>query len=345
MGGVCIRGSTIGCFKAKTRSNVRCRSLSNARVYSFRSCQDSFDRNLITLQESQDLSPHTTNIGKSSSSCISITPILSLPVQVAQKYKTLRVCNVFLVCVISIVATFFCPLFTDALAESVITSKVSIPQPAQGRILKGFVYGLILNANISADNLVSARRVLFQGKIAGLMSYIGSAIGETLCVSIPLLGLTSLAGSYWLREPLIHFAGGIFLFALGIGMFSDEFVRPVKMSERLSLISILLGQILIAFANPISLFSLHLLLYGNPVAPTLYSGSIQFIAGIFLGGVSWGVGSVYILQSIRDIFSSHYIQYERKSLLVTSRVIASIVIGLGLHATLGSSPAVLLGKL
>lgn len=194
--------------------------------------------------------------------------------------------------------------------------------------IKGLILGLSIAAPVGPIGVICIRRSLNESRLSGIVSGLGAASADAFYASIAAFGLTYLSNILTSQQHLARFAGGIFLFFLGIRTFlrksNFSSLSPIK---KKNLTSNFFTTFLLTLSNPITVISFTAIFSGAGLLnSTVSTGSPFFLVlGVFLGSTLWWVFLSSIVGTLRfKISPSHIIWINRIS--------GSIIIGFGIFS-------------
>ena len=100
--------------------------------------------------------------------------------------------------------------------------------------LKGFMIGFSIAAVVGPIALLCIRRTLVYGRLSGLASGLGAALGDAFYGAVAGFGLTIISNFLLAHQNAFRFVGGLFLCYLGITTFLSK--PPTYLAISLGLI-------------------------------------------------------------------------------------------------------------
>jgi threonine/homoserine/homoserine lactone efflux protein len=88
--------------------------------------------------------------------------------------------------------------------------------------LKGFLIGISIAAPVGPIGLLTIRRTLAFGRIAGFMSGLGAASADAIFGSIAAFGITAISSVLIGAKVYLGVIGGLFLIYLGWQTFTSK---------------------------------------------------------------------------------------------------------------------------
>jgi threonine/homoserine/homoserine lactone efflux protein len=171
--------------------------------------------------------------------------------------------------------------------------------------VRGIVAGLIIGMPVGPVGILGLRRMLFEGRLAGLVSGLGAACGDALFGAIAGFGLTAI--SDWLLgyQEWLRFAAACFLLYIGgSALLQEPQIRLGAHHEAEGLLRNYLSALGLTIANPVTILAFigifaSLGLTGHH-ATIGRVGVIIF--GVWLGSLSWWL----MLNLGASLFSSSF---------------------------------------
>jgi threonine/homoserine/homoserine lactone efflux protein len=152
--------------------------------------------------------------------------------------------------------------------------------------LKGFLIGISIAAPVGPIGLLTIRRTLAFGRIAGFMSGLGAATADAVFGSIAAFGITAISSVLIGAKVYLGVVGGIFLIYLGWQTFVSKPAEQAAESRATSLGVIYFSTFLLVLTNPISILYFTAIISSVGAAGNLVSAAAM-VFGVFLGSVMW----------------------------------------------------------
>ncbi len=197
----------------------------------------------------------------------------------------------------------------------------------QNKLILGFLNAFFLALPLSVPQLISIRRWLIQGSVAGLSSVIGFRIGQTLFFGAILLGIRFLIIPWLSYEPLTYIIGLILLVNLIYEMTHENLVA-IPQSQTARHLKIFLLHLGLAWTEQTALFqyfsnnSFSTNFTNLDIFVTLNNSEFWFshfayIAGLFVGGLFFDlvflVGIANLIESIQIWFKIPLSTWKKQS--------------------------------
>ncbi len=190
--------------------------------------------------------------------------------------------------------------------------------------LKGFLIGISIAAPVGPIGLLTIRRTLAFGRIAGFMSGLGAATADAVFGSIAAFGITAISSVLIGAKFYLGLVGGIFLVYLGWQTFVSKPVERAAESRASSLGVIYASTFALVLTNPISILYFTAIISSVGAAGNLLSASFM-VFGVFLGSVSWW----FFLSFIAGLLKS---RINPTSLKLVNQVSGFVIAAFGLWA-------------
>jgi threonine/homoserine/homoserine lactone efflux protein len=152
--------------------------------------------------------------------------------------------------------------------------------------LKGFLIGISIAAPVGPIGLLTIRRTLAFGRIAGFMSGLGAATADAVFGGIAAFGITAISSVLIGAKLYLGVIGGIFLIYLGWQTFVSKPAEQPAESRASSLGVIYASTFLLVLTNPISILYFTAIISSVGAAGNLSSAS-SMVFGVFMGSVMW----------------------------------------------------------
>jgi len=177
--------------------------------------------------------------------------------------------------------------------------------------IKGAVLGLLLCAPVGPIGILSLRRTLIEGRMAGLLSVLGASTVDGLYCLIAGLGITYISNFLSKEKILLQLMGSLVLIILGIRIFysksSNNKTPENNAKGRLHAFS---SAFLLMLANPmpILVFTALFTALGIYVWEGDYLFTATLIAGVFAGSAVWAPILVTAVSFFRLNFNAGKLQ-------------------------------------
>jgi threonine/homoserine/homoserine lactone efflux protein len=152
--------------------------------------------------------------------------------------------------------------------------------------LKGFLIGISIAAPVGPIGLLTIRRTLAFGRIAGFMSGLGAATADAVFGSVAAFGITAISSVLIGAKVYLGVVGGLFLICLGWQTFVSKPAEQAAESRATSLGVIYFSTFLLVLTNPISILYFTAVISSVGAAGNLVSAAAM-VFGVFMGSVIW----------------------------------------------------------
>ena len=193
--------------------------------------------------------------------------------------------------------------------------------------IKGIIVGIVITAPIGPVGALVVQRTINEGRATGIISGLGSAVGDAIYATIVAFGLTFISEMLMQREAWVHLTGGIILFVFGLRVY---FSKPSQYSEnkaQRSRLGIFGSALLLTLSNPMVILSILALfaILGIHKPADYYRTAALLVAGIFTGcTVLWTV-LCYVVSHLRG-------RLTERGLVIVNKVTGIFIFGCGAYA-------------
>lgn len=196
-----------------------------------------------------------------------------------------------------------------------------------GSLLRGFIIGLVLAAPVGPVGVLCVQRALSEGRLHGLLSGLGAAVGDALYGAVAAYGVVAV--SQWLQSHFteVRVVGGVVLLLLAAkSALARPKPPPEKISDRIhteSLTQDFFSALLLTVTNPVTLlaFAGIMATLGDPVKDS----ATALVAGVFLGSATWWLALSFSVDLFRN-YVDHGFQ------IWVNRVSAVVLLAFGVGA-------------
>ena len=170
--------------------------------------------------------------------------------------------------------------------------------------LKGMIVGFLIAVPVGPINVLCVRRTIMHGRLAGIVSGLGSAGADTLFGAIAVLGLAALEGVMFAERFWIALVGAAMLIVLGIRTLLAGPPQPSSAPDPTSLLGDFTSTFILTLTNPITILS-FLGIFGafgiqSDDMIDQYDGML--LLGVFLGSTVWWL----LLTGVIGVFHGHF---------------------------------------
>ena len=194
---------------------------------------------------------------------------------------------------------------------------------------KGFLVGLIISAPIGPVGVLCIQRTVNNGRLSGIVSGIGAAVGDSIFAIIAAFGLTFISGLLTENEFWIKIAGGLILLYFGLRVY---IAKPRDCSENENNINhfgTFGSALLLTLSNPLVIISIlaifAVLGIVNPTAN--YGSTALLVLGVFSGAIC-----LYLV--VCNFFFNHRARIAQKGGFLLNKVTGLFILACGGYAFL-----------
>ncbi len=152
--------------------------------------------------------------------------------------------------------------------------------------LKGFLIGISIAAPVGPIGLLTIRRTLAFGRVAGFASGLGAATADAVFGSVAAFGMTAISSVLIGAKVYLGVVGGLFLIYLGWQTFVSKPAEAAAESRATSLGVIYVSTFALVLTNPISILYFTAIISSVGAAGNLLSATAM-VFGVFIGSVMW----------------------------------------------------------
>ncbi|MDB5081730.1 MAG: putative threonine efflux protein [Chloroflexi bacterium] len=157
--------------------------------------------------------------------------------------------------------------------------------------IRGLLIGLSIAAPIGPMGVLVIRRTLAEGRLAGLITGLGIAAGDTIYGALGGFGLTLITGFLINEQFWLRLAGGFFLIYLGIKTLVS---RPAEKAAESrdkgrGLAGYFITSLLLTLTNPLTIISFAAIMAGLGIgsASGNYLSATILVLGVAAGSTGW----------------------------------------------------------
>jgi threonine/homoserine/homoserine lactone efflux protein len=194
---------------------------------------------------------------------------------------------------------------------------------------KGFLVGIIISAPIGPVGALCIQRTMNNGKLSGILSGIGAAVGDSIFTLIAVFGLSFISGFLDEKEAWFRIAGGIILLYFGLRVYLSKPQDFSKKNNDVNHFGTIGSALLLTISNPLVIFSIiavfAVLGIVNPTSS--YPSTALLILGVFSGAVFLWIVTCNILSNYRA-------RMGQKGVLLINRITGLFILACGGYAFL-----------
>lgn len=193
-------------------------------------------------------------------------------------------------------------------------------------LVKGIVIGFSVAAPVGPIGLLTIKKTLAEGRVAGLCTGLGAALADTMYGIVTGFGLTAISSFILAQEMWLRVLGGLFLIYLGLNAFRRLGADDALKLEGKGNLNNFISTFFLTISNPGTIVPFLAIFAGlGLVGPYMaYSYSMVLVLGVFIGSASWWLILSYAINYFRD-------RFDRQSLKWVNRISGLMIAGFGLY--------------
>ncbi len=194
---------------------------------------------------------------------------------------------------------------------------------------KGFLVGIIISAPIGPVGALCIQRTMSYGRLSGILSGIGAAVGDSIFAVIAVFGLTFISGFLDEKEAWFRIAGGIILLYFGLRVYLSKQQDCSNQDNEVNHFGTFGSALLLTISNPLVILSIiavfAVLGIVNPTSS--YPSTALLILGVFSGAVFLWIITCHILSNYRN-------RMGQKGVLLVNRITGLFILACSGYAFL-----------
>lgn len=156
--------------------------------------------------------------------------------------------------------------------------------------IRGFAIGLSVAATIGPMAVLTIRRTLSQGRLAGLATGLGVATADGCYGAVAGFGLTVVSTLLLAQHLWLRLVGGLFLCYLGLTTLRAAPATRAATAGGTTLAGAYLSALGLTLANPLTILSFAAIFAGlGAGAGSGYATAAWLVLGVFSGSALWWV--------------------------------------------------------
>ncbi|MGD8563826.1 MAG: LysE family transporter [Desulfarculaceae bacterium] len=198
-------------------------------------------------------------------------------------------------------------------------------------VIKGLASGVAVSAPLGPVGILCLRRTWERGRLAGLISGLGSASADALFALIAAFGLSQVAEFLARTEFWLRLGGGLFVCVLGIWAFFSRPAAHNASSSRRGWFGDWTSAFLITATNPLIIFSLAAIFASvglGPVVGVSKQLGVILVLSVFLGSMTWFTTLTFLAGLFRR-------GLDHTKLKWINRITGAVLVVMGLVISLG----------
>jgi len=205
--------------------------------------------------------------------------------------------------------------------------------------IQGIIFGFFLALPVGPVGVLCVQRTLAEGRLHGLLSGLGAAVGDALFGAIAAFGISAVKDWLEAHQDDLRIIGGIVLLLLAVrtvmGKSGHRPKRETKQADNEnrvvthSLVKDFISTFMLAVTNPITLiaFAGMLATLGITDAGASVGNASLLVAGVFAGSAAWWLAISTTAGILRPFVDGSY-------QIWMNRVSAVILFVFGIYALL-----------
>jgi len=194
--------------------------------------------------------------------------------------------------------------------------------------IHGFLIGLSVAATIGPMAILTIRRTLTQGRLAGLVTGLGVATADGCYGAVAGFGLTLVSTLLFAQHIWLRLIGGIFLCYLGIKTLHTVPATRAAAAGGATLLGDYSSALALTLTNPLTILSFAAIFAGlGAGVGSAYRATAWLVLGVFLGSALWWVALTSVVAALRG-------RVTPRGLLWVNRASGAIILAFGLLALL-----------
>lgn len=193
--------------------------------------------------------------------------------------------------------------------------------------VKGFVIGFIIAAPVGPINIMCVRRTIVHGRLAGLVTGSGAALGDTILGAIAIFGLAFLE-QFLLHERFwLALGGAAFLAIMGVRSLLKPPPKLVSGRDPTSLIGDFTSSFALTLSNPITILSFFGIFAAFGVHPNDEIGADDWatMLGVMSGALTWWVIVISLAGMFHGRFTVSGLHWANRISGIVMLVFAAVV--------------------
>lgn len=195
---------------------------------------------------------------------------------------------------------------------------------------KGFLVGVIISAPIGPVGALCIQRTMNKGRISGMLSGVGAAVGDTIFAIIAIFGLTFISGVLKDQEAWFRIIGGIILLYFGWRVYFSKSEDCSNQENEGNHFGTFGSAFLLTISNPLVIISIIAVfaVLGITISPNSnYSSTALLLLGFFLGAALLWILTCHILANYRN-------RLGQKGIFLINRITGLVILACSGYAFL-----------
>ncbi|HEY8293661.1 MAG TPA: LysE family transporter [Thermomicrobiales bacterium] len=156
-------------------------------------------------------------------------------------------------------------------------------------LIRGMIFGLSVAAPVGPMGVLCIRRTLADGRIAGLVTGLGTATADTCYGAVAAFGLTFVSSFLVNQQFWLRLIGGAFLCYLGATTFLSRPAERPAIVRASGLRSAYFTTFALTLTNPLTILTFAAIFAGIGAGEMhgAYGSAALLVLGVFLGSALW----------------------------------------------------------
>lgn len=194
---------------------------------------------------------------------------------------------------------------------------------------KGFLVGLIISAPIGPVGAICVQRTMNNGRLSGILSGFGAAVGDCIFAIIAAFGLTFISAFLDEKEAWIKIVGGAILLYFGLRVYLSKPRDCSNQENEVNHFGTFGSALLLTLSNPLVILSIiavfAILGIVNPTAS--YPSAALLILGVFSGAMF-----LYIL--VCNVLFNYRAKMGQKGIFLVNKITGLFILACSGYAFL-----------
>lgn len=182
-------------------------------------------------------------------------------------------------------------------------------------LLKGIFIGLVFGVPVGAIGMLTIKRTLSYGKLAGIVSGIGCSVADLFYACMSVFGFSLFSDFLLEHKSIIRLLGGFLVIVMGLNIIRKEQVNMKETISASKLMSFFISSFLIAATNPTTILTFLLAFSIFRVGEVRNTAQgVGLVVGIFIGTCIWWVFITTVLRALRHRITEKVLQIINRCL-------------------------------
>jgi threonine/homoserine/homoserine lactone efflux protein len=192
--------------------------------------------------------------------------------------------------------------------------------------IKGLLIGIIVAAPMGPVNILCIHRTITCGRVAGLTTGLGAALGDAAFALVAALGITAVSAFVEAHEAWFRIPGGLMLLVLGFKLWLSHPHYEQRETNGQGMFRSMAGTFLLTVSNPITIAAFVALFVAWGLSSGLnVAAATEVVLGVLVGSAAWWVALVIVIGQLHR-------KIEDRHMLLLNRITAFAVVAFGFYA-------------